>query len=311
MCFLVGDGTGRVLGASKMTRMGVRESDLVRQAAAELYGLDPDQFIARRAALAVEARTAGQPAAAKQIAGLHKPTRSAWTLNSLARTDPDQLDQLVELGDQLREAEHNLDGEQLRELSRRRGQLVESLARVAFTATGQRSPGAAVREEVRSTLSAALADADVANRLTSGTLLRAARWDGFGTGSRADLFLVAPPTAPRSGKPAKRSAKPVARNAGKPARATDRSAEAAQLVLAKEQRARKQQRIAAARKLVAAAERDLSATERSEQERARRLGLLEAQIADARRDLDRARVEVRRVRSRLRTAEEQLRRLDP
>ena len=52
-------------------------SDLLADAVAELYEADPDGFTERRAELAAAARDAGEPAAAKQIMALRKPTRSA------------------------------------------------------------------------------------------------------------------------------------------------------------------------------------------------------------------------------------------
>ncbi len=60
-------------------------TDFVDEATAELYGSDPESFTERRTALAAQARTAGDRAAAKEIAGLRKPTRSAWMINQLAR----------------------------------------------------------------------------------------------------------------------------------------------------------------------------------------------------------------------------------
>ena len=65
-----------------------RMSDLLAAAEAELYEADPDGFTARRAELAASARDAGEPAAAKQITALRKPTRSAWVVNRLVRSDP-------------------------------------------------------------------------------------------------------------------------------------------------------------------------------------------------------------------------------
>ena len=57
----------------------------------ELYGADPDAFLARRTELTKQARTAGDATAAKRIGALRKPTRSAYAINRLARTDPASL----------------------------------------------------------------------------------------------------------------------------------------------------------------------------------------------------------------------------
>lgn len=88
----------------------VTSPDLVSQAVAELYASDPDTFTERRGALVAGARAAGEAAAAKQIAGLRKPTRSAWIVNQLVRADPDVTSKLAELGDELRAAEGAMDG---------------------------------------------------------------------------------------------------------------------------------------------------------------------------------------------------------
>src|ERR1700683_4737559 len=64
------------------------DGDLLGEAVAELYSSDPDEFVERRGALVARGREAGQAPAAKQIAALRKPTRSAWIVNRLVRADP-------------------------------------------------------------------------------------------------------------------------------------------------------------------------------------------------------------------------------
>ena len=65
------------------------DGDPLGDAVAELYSSDPDEFVARRTALVARAREAGQTPVAKQIAGLRKPTRSAWIVNQLVRAVQD------------------------------------------------------------------------------------------------------------------------------------------------------------------------------------------------------------------------------
>ena len=72
-------------GGARGNDDGVSGSDFLREATAELYGSDPEEFTERRTALASQARAAGDRAAAKEIAGLRKPTRSAWMINQLVR----------------------------------------------------------------------------------------------------------------------------------------------------------------------------------------------------------------------------------
>jgi hypothetical protein len=155
-------------------------ADRVSAAAAELYGTDPQQFTDRRKALAAAARDAGEADAAKRIAGLRKPTRAAWVVNTLTRADPDAPARLGGLAADLRAAEQARDGPRLRELSAERGALIDALTGQALTVAGVPDPPAGLRDEVAATLTAALADPEVAAEFATGTLTRAAQWAGFG-----------------------------------------------------------------------------------------------------------------------------------
>ena len=158
--------------------------DLLAEAEAELYADDPDGFTARRAELAERARDAGDPAVAKKITALRKPTRSAWVVNRLVRSDPEVRSRLESLAADLRDASG---GGRLRELTAARSKLVDDLTRAALE--GLPAPPAALREEVTATLDAAIADPEVAASL--GTLVRAARYAGFGS-------FAAAPARPRA-----------------------------------------------------------------------------------------------------------------
>ncbi len=186
---------GRVTGA-----------DLLRDAVAELYSSDPDGFVERRGVLAAQAREAGQAPVARQIAALRKPTRSAWVVNRLVQAAPEVPGELASLGDELLAAQRSLDGAAIRELSQQRRQLIEALVRQAFTVVGLHSPPAGLRDEVATTLEAALADPQVARQLAAGTLARAARSEGFGLAGPPVLSLVqgggsGPATTETSGRP--------------------------------------------------------------------------------------------------------------
>jgi hypothetical protein len=155
-------------------------SDRVSSAAAELYAADLDEFMQRRKALAAAARDAGDKDAAKRIGALRKPTRPAWVVNRLARADPGAADRLADLAAGLREAARAKDGRKLRALSTRRDELIDDLTGQAFTAAGISDPPAGLREDVVGTLTAALADPEVAGQFAAGALTRAAQWAGFG-----------------------------------------------------------------------------------------------------------------------------------
>ena len=176
-------------------------TDFLAEATDELYGSDPGGFTERRAALAAEARAAGDRTAAKQIAGLRKPTRPAWVINQLVRGDPGVAARLTGLGDDLRAAATALDGAKIRELSQARRRLIDSLIRQALQQAGEQSPPAALREDLTATFGAALADPEVARELAAGTLLRAVHRADFSAGIPG-LSLVPPPAEATRGAPA-------------------------------------------------------------------------------------------------------------
>ncbi len=162
------------------------DAGLAREAAAELYAGDPAEFIQRRGALAARARASGDAVAARAIAGLRKPTRSAWVVNRLVRDDPGAAAQLAEVGAGLQEAGRALDGRKLRELSRQRRELIATLTRRALAGAGLRDAPLALQEEVAATLSAAVTDPAVAAELAAGALVRPVERAGFGFGAPAE-----------------------------------------------------------------------------------------------------------------------------
>ena len=279
----------------------VTGGDLLQEAAEELYSSDPDEFIERRGALAARARAAGQAPAANRIAALRKPTRSAWVLNQLVRSAPGAASQLAELGAELRTAQRALEGPAIRELSLRRRQLIDALARQAFTVAGQHAPAAALRDEVTGTLGAALADPRIAEQLQAGTLERAARSDGFGPSAPPALTLMTASsgrrrTAARKEEEPSAPARPAARAA-----APDGRAESV--------RERRRHAIAVAERAVAAADKAADAAARAQRNQECAVRLIEERLADARGELADARLQARRAVTRQRQARQALDRL--
>ena len=129
-------------------------------AADELYGLAPQDFIARRTELAAQARREQDAGARSAIEAMRRPTVAAWAVNLLVRERPDQLNELLDLAGQLRAAQRGLRGEQLRELSGRRNASVTALARDAdrLARDAGRPINSAAVADVQSTLEAAVAD---------------------------------------------------------------------------------------------------------------------------------------------------------
>ena len=277
------------------------EPDLFAEAAAELYTADPDQFIERRGVLAARARAAGQAPAAKRIAGLRKPTRSAWVLNQLVRAAPGVPSELTSLGRELRAAQRSLDGAAIRELSVRRHRLIESLARQAFTGAGLHAPPAALRDEVTATLGAALSDPEVAERLAEGTLERAARSEGFGPGPPALTLVTSSGGRPSARAPRASRALAVAGAAAAARPAARAPAPPAEPPGAERER-RRLAALAAAEQAAAEADRTAEAATAAEQELERTVQVMEEQLADARQSLSLARSQARRARSRQRQA---------
>ena len=154
-----------------------------------LYALPPEEFTAARDEAAKADRELG-----KQIKALRKPTVSAHLVNSLVRTEPALLDELLALGPALAQAQRDSDGEAVRTLGDQRRQLVTAVAdRAARLADGPVS--AAVRAEVAGTLEAGLAEPSSAEAVRSGRLVRALTFAGFG-GVDLDGAVAAP--APRT-----------------------------------------------------------------------------------------------------------------
>ncbi len=184
----------------------VSGTDFLAEAAAELYSSDPEGFTERRAALAAQARAAGDRPAAKEIASLRKPTRPASIINQLVRGDPGVVARLTGLGDDLRAAATALDGAKIRELSQARRRLIDSLIRQALQQAGEHSPSASLREDLTATFGAALADPDVARELAAGTLLRPVHRADFSAGIPG-LSLVPPPAGGTREAPAEAPAR--------------------------------------------------------------------------------------------------------
>jgi hypothetical protein len=260
-------------------------TDLLADAVAELYQADPDAFMPRRQELADAARAAGEPGTAKQIAGLRKPTRSAWLVNRLVRADPEVRSRLAGLAAELRDAERSPDGARIKELTTARGRLVDELTRQALQDLPAAPAG--LREEVSATLDAAVSDPEVADRL--GRLVRAAHWAGFGL--------------PPDGAPA-----PALR----PARTTPaakKTAKSAPEQASAEQKRRRREKIIEAERAVVEANRATKAATVAEQRLEDRVRRLETELAEAREQLAEARRQAYRAESRQRRASEALDRL--
>ncbi len=258
----------------------------------QLYRTPPDRFVAARDAAAAEARRAGDPRSAREIARLRRPTVAAWLVNLLAIDRPELVADLVQLAEALRSAQRELRGPRLRELSAQRravvGALVAEVRRLVATVEGAPSAGKLPLAEVEATLNAALSDAEVAEQVRSGRLLRPAHYAGFGEVPRPQLRLVTggeePPLAPTRERPQDRGALRAeqAQRAARAERARRRKALEKELTRARTDQDRAETDLAGA----VAAERDgvagLDAVETQLAELERRRAVAEQELSRSR-----------------------------
>jgi hypothetical protein len=164
--------------------------DVIRR----MYEAPPDGFVAARTAAVAEAREAGDKDAAKRLGALRKPTVAAWVVNLLALRRPDMIDELVELATALRSAQRGLKGGELRDLTAQRRKIVTALVNAARKLAVEEDPqmsGAKLPlSEVEATLTAALAEPEIAEQVRTGRLIRAATYAGFGEVPRPRLRLI-------------------------------------------------------------------------------------------------------------------------
>lgn len=239
----------------------------------QLYGAPPDRFVPARDAAVAEARRAGDPATAREIARLRRPTVAAWLVNLLAIRRPELVADLAQLAEALREAQRDLRGPKLRELSAQRRAVVAALVaearHLAAEVEGAPPAGRLPLAEVEATLNAALADTGVAAQVRSGRLLRAASYAGFGEVPRPQLRLL----TGGADEPAGQRAAPAG---PRPAPGDRTAREGGTASARQEERARQAEQSRQA-------ERD---------ERARRRRVLERELAKARTDQERAETEL-------------------
>jgi hypothetical protein len=269
----------------------------------ELYGLPPEQFTAARNQLATALRDAGDIAGSAEVKALRKPTIAAWLANRLVRIAPDQVDELTEFGEQLREAHESGDGALLRRLTPRRHELVQRLVNVAradASASGRVLTDAAA-ERLTETLDAALVDPRAAQLLRTGRLNSAMHHVGFGVVDESGEPAAVQPVKKAAAKAAPR-AKATARKA--PAAKTSATADkAAEKQLLRRRRAELQQHLREAEAEYESAENERLAAESE-------LDANEHHIADMQTAIERLTDELEQARRELRTAQGRTRKLE-
>lgn len=154
-------------------------ADRLADLAGELYGVPPAVFIAERTRRATE--VADDKALATRVKLLRKPAPAAWVINLLVRSRRDDLDELLDLGGELRAAQAALDREAITRLAKERRSRVTALALLGagLAADAGHPVPAGVVDAVAATLDAGLADADAADAIRTGRLVRALETIGF------------------------------------------------------------------------------------------------------------------------------------
>ncbi|MFF8018034.1 hypothetical protein [Streptomyces sp. NPDC007929] len=261
----------------------------------ELYALRPEEFTAARASAMASARTAGDRELAERIRALRKPSLAAWVSNLLVRGSPGEVEPLLRLGEGLRQAHQDLDGAQLRELSRRQHALIRALSLQARQLAQEAGHpiGESVQREVENTLHAVLADPEAARAWASGRLAKplsaAVGFPATGEGARPRRPDPAPAAAPS--RPGKKASEQQRR----------KLAEAREAAEAAERELRELQDEAAA------ANQEAAEAEQRAEGLGRRVGELTGELEQARGEHQQARFAERAARERSRTAERRAR----
>jgi hypothetical protein len=271
-------------------------SDL-QAAVEELYGLEPVSFTARRDAIAATARRDGDRDLANAVKALRRPSAAAHAVNMLARSSPDELAQLVALGEKLRVAQESLSGDDLRALGKQRSRLVTQMARRAAALSESALSDAALRE-VAGTLEAAMGDPAASAAVQSGNLVRAFARAGLDAVDLDGAVAGGGPPSPRprrSGEAAPAEAAP-AEAAATQAAATQAAVTQAAVAAARRGRDRTAERLGEARRAAEEARHALAGATAARDQADARVEELVGELAEARRVADGAAEQQRRAR---------------
>ncbi|MGI9146983.1 MAG: hypothetical protein ACR2IK_10600 [Chloroflexota bacterium] len=169
----------------------------LEEIASELYALQPEAFAAARDEQIRKARSTGRQPLARELSRLRRPTQSAWLINALWRDQRDIVQQFLQLADELSRAQTAASAPELQRLSGQRRELEAALLRAARGLAREAGVdvSGSMEREAQETLSAALAQPDVAQAVRTGRLVKPAAYAGFG--------VLIPAGAARAPEPAK------------------------------------------------------------------------------------------------------------
>ncbi len=145
-----------------------------------LYDGPVGAFVKARDEQVAAAKKSGNLALADEIKALRRPATGAWLVNLLVRRHGDEVDALLALGDNLRDATE-LAAEDLRTVLADRREREARLLDLARELATEYDAAAtqAVLAEVRACLEAGLSDPDAAEVIRSGQLVKPLGYGGF------------------------------------------------------------------------------------------------------------------------------------
>lgn len=152
----------------------------------ELYGLAPGEFTAARDEQAGAHKGTNL---APRVKALRKPTTAAWVVDLLVRREPEQVDQLLNVGAALREAQQAMSAGELRELTKQRRQVTAAVVQQArrHAAAAGVQVTRAVADQVEATLTAAMTDPECGRAVRSGLLVKPLATTGVAEMPEAEL----------------------------------------------------------------------------------------------------------------------------
>ncbi len=229
-----------------------------------------EEFTAARNELAKELRSGGKAEAADWVKGLPKPSRAAWLVNQLSEQEPDEVAELLRLGQELRAAQEEMlagspDRAKLREAAQSEQRTVASLTRAAEAIGAEHGVGAQILTRVGETLQAAAGDSDVAEAIERGLLTREQRAASVGLIGTA---APAPSSTRKRGSEREAAERRARQQEAKRRRAAERKLASAEKRLDREQAAleRARAKVEGAERRVHEAELDAHAARRELEE---------------------------------------------
>ena len=172
----------------------------------DLYAAEPEEFVAARNALAKQLKAAGDKDTAAEVAKLRRPPVSAWALNQVARSRPDEIEALMTSAADLAGALADPAGADLRAIQRAFRSAIEAVVRTTLdvVSSSGRNPSPGLQQAIQATLQAAAVDDGIALALRSGVLAEDEPAPGF-------LFVESDEASPArpATKPATKAAAPV------------------------------------------------------------------------------------------------------